>query len=279
MSDQEEDLGNPQNASPRPVTERLAAVFAIAASVSVIVSFIYDWGYFSTLGIDYAQAPTTISDHVRSWLIWLPIVITPMLVLLANELLGARLDEGLTDENIRASSRNPRFFRRFRRGPGKGVAFIAVLLTFIWLLLGEVAANVRPVAIPITWVVFARWVFRHPRVGRRHSSGAKDIATYAPAAFFVAFFLGAASAHTEMSQSSTSHRIALATTARGEGEQEVRLLRSFQEWILVRDQDEKVVWVHLNDVVRIQLLEESEAFKGLACRFFTVLCISDVDAE
>ena len=100
MAEREEAVENPRDASQRPVTEHLGAVFALAASVSVIVSFVYDWGFFSTLGIGFAQAPTAISDHLRSWLIWLPLVITPVLILLAHELLMSRLERGLTDEEI-----------------------------------------------------------------------------------------------------------------------------------------------------------------------------------
>ena len=41
---------------------------------------------------------------------------------------------------------------------------------------------------------------------------------------------------------------------------EVRLLRSFQDWILVRDENGILAWVHLDDVIRIQVLKESKMF-------------------
>ena len=147
------------------------------------------------------------------------------------------------------------------------------------LLFGEVLSNARLVAFPITWGVFAEWVFGHPRLGTRYPSIIKNIATYVPAAFFFAFFLGANAAHTEMSQSSSSHRIALSPTENGAAGEEVRLLRSFQDWILIRDEKGKVAWIHLNDVMRIQALEETKMFKGFVCLFSTSWCLANNNAE
>ena len=62
MAELKEALEDPRDVSRKLVTEHLGAAFALAASLSVIVSFIYDWGFFSALGIDFSQAPTAISD-------------------------------------------------------------------------------------------------------------------------------------------------------------------------------------------------------------------------
>ena len=279
MAEPEEALEGPRDVSRKPVTEHLGAALALAASLSVIVSFIYDWGFFSALGIKFAQAPTGISDHVRSWLIWLPFVIIPVLVLLTHELLMSRLERGLTEVEIIESSRNPTRDRLIRNGPRKLISFMAILLVLLWLLFGEKYSNGRIIAFPITWMVFAHWVFRHPRLNARYSAVTKNIVTYVPALFFVGFFMGAGAARTEMSKSSTSHRIDLATTENGEKQEEVRLLRSFQDWILIRDEKGKVTWIHLNDVVRIQALEESKMFKGFVCLFSTSWCLANDHVE
>ena len=279
MAEREQAIENPREMPPRPVTEHLGPLFALAGSVSVIVSFIYDWGFFSTLGIDFAQAPTTISDHLRSWVVWLPFVITPVFLLLAHELLVSRLERGLTEEEIIESSRNPARVRRFRVGPKKAISIMALLLTLLWILFGEMFSHARAFAFPITWAIFAQWVFRHPRLDADYSSAIKNILTYIPAAFFFVFFLGASIAEAEMSHSSASHRIELATTAQGERKTDVRLLRSFQDWILLRDENGKVTWVHLNDVTRIQMLKESEMFKGFACLYSTSWCLSKARVE
>ena len=153
------------------------------------------------------------------------------------------------------------------------------VLTFLWLLFGEAFSHARIFAFPITWAIFAQWVFRHPRLDARYSSIIRNIAIYVPAAFFFAFFLGAGVADENMSQWSASHRIEVATTAHGEGATEVRLLRSFQDWILVRDENGILAWVHLDDVIRIQVLKESKMFKGFICLFSTSWCLSNAEVE
>ena len=216
---------------------------------------------------------------MRSWLIWLPFVIISVLVLLTQELLSSRLERGLTEKEIIESSRNPARARLIRNGPRKLISFMAVLLVLLWLLFGGVFSKGRIIAFPISWVIFAHWVFRQPRLDARYAALTKNIVTYVPAAFFIAFFVGATAAHSEMSQSSSSHRIALSTPENGAGGEEVRLLRSFQDWILIRDEKGKVTWIHLNDVVRIQALEESKMFKGFVCLFSTSWCLANDHVE
>ena len=122
-------------------------------------------------------------------------------------------------------------------------------------------------------------MFRHPRLEARYSLITRNIAIYVPAAFFFAFFLGATVADKNMSQASASHRIEVATTTQGEGEAEVRLLRSFQDWILILDENGGLAWIHLDDVIRIQVLKENSMFKGVVCLFSASWCLSNAEAE
>ena len=71
-SEERDDRQKPWGTSP---LRNIGALVGVIASLSVIVSFIYDWGFFWALGISFSQAPTTITDHVQSWIIWLPRVI------------------------------------------------------------------------------------------------------------------------------------------------------------------------------------------------------------
>ena len=269
MSEVEKSLKSQRDGSWNPVAEHLGTAFAFAGGLSAIVSFIYDWGFFFSLGISFGEAPTGISDHVRTWLVWLPIVITPVLVLLAHELFMSRLEGGLTEKEIVESSRNPAQLRWFRRSPQVAVSIMAVLAVLLWALFGEAFSHIRVATFPIAWAVFVDFVFCSPLLDARYSSVTKNIVTYLPAAFFFAFFAGANAATTEMLQSSNSHRLEFAGTTQGQGEEEVRMLRSFQHWLLIRDKTGEVAWIHVNNIGRMQLLEESAAFGGIICYFFS----------
>jgi hypothetical protein len=46
----------------------------LCGSVSVLVSIIYDWGFYHALGLSFTEVPTTLADHARSSLEWLPLI-------------------------------------------------------------------------------------------------------------------------------------------------------------------------------------------------------------
>ena len=48
--------------------EGIGALTAVVASFSLAMSFAYDWGFFSGVGVSFADAPTTLSDHLHTWL-------------------------------------------------------------------------------------------------------------------------------------------------------------------------------------------------------------------
>ena len=52
-------------------------------------------------------------------------------------------------------------------------------------------------------------------------------------------------------------------------EHDVRLLRTFETWWLVRDADRKIAWIRSNNVHQVELLEEETGFGGLACMLVT----------
>ena len=276
MSDSERPSDDPRDASPRPWGDRLAPVVAVIGSAGVVVSFVYDWGFFFTLGISFSEAPTGLSDHVRGWLIWLPIVVAAALFLLVQELLLSRLERGLSEEEIIASSPNPALTRRFRALPWKVITGLAVVLFFLWLLFGESFASARPLAFFVVWVLFVRWVFGHPRLDADWPALVKHSITWGLAISFFMFFLGANAARSGMSTPAPTHRLDWAAAVPASAGVEVRLLRSFQDWILVADAERNVAWIRSNHVARVQRLETSLPFQGLLCLLSNDWCLPDI---
>ena len=80
--------------------ERVGKIMAVIASFSLIVSVFYDWGFISALGLRFSEIPTSVSDHVRSWLVWLPKVVIGVIGVLVFELLNRRIEKGMTEEEI-----------------------------------------------------------------------------------------------------------------------------------------------------------------------------------
>lgn len=262
--------------SPSPLFpfDRMGATLSMIASLSVLVSFTYDWGFFYTLGIDFSEAPTSISDHVRSWLVWLPLVAAGALFVLSQELLidrfvnrkvmGSTIVE--TSPQLGHSPKKRQIWTRFFN-----ISFGPVLLA-LWLLFGDALYMTLWISFPVTWVLFSSWIFRHPTMLRRYSPSFTLSVTLVPAFFIFMFFLGGLNAYTRFSMPSASHTIVLRSATDSIQPEEIRLLRSFQDWLLVRDVNNKIAWIGLDDTVRVRRLEDNDQFRGFACAMSTKWC-------
>ena len=263
--------------SPSPLLpfDRIGAIFSTIASLSVLVSFTYDWGFFYTLGIEFSEAPTSISDHVRSWLVWLPLVAAGALFVLSQELLidwfvnrkimGSTIVE--TSPHLVHSPKKRRNWNRFFN-----ISFGPILLV-LWLLFGGAFYMTLWISLPVTWVLFSSWLFRHPTMLRRYPSSFTLSVTLIPAFFIFMFFIGGLNAHVRFSMPSASHTIVLRSATDSIQAEEIRLLRSFQNWLLVRDVNNKIAWIGLDDTVRLHRLEDNEQFRGFACAVSTKWCL------
>ena len=242
--------------------EQIGLLSGIIGSLSVIVSFVYDWGFFAALGISFADAPTTISDHIQSWLVWLPMAVTAALVTLAMELLNRRVEGGMTEDEIIVSS-SP-WVRRFRNSPYYFVALMGPLVVVLWVLFGEIYFASLTVGLPICWFIFSRWVFGHPTVSERHSQLFRLFVHWVPAVVVWVFFLGINS-----TEDPTIYTIHADNASSG---RQVELLRSFEKWLLVREEDKTIAWIPITVVDRMQVIKTPQPFPGLVCMFSKRWC-------
>ena len=178
------------------------------------------------------------------------------------------LTQGMTEAEIVATSPDPvRMQRRYNR-PRMFLLFTAVLIVILWLLLGSLFSNGLIFALPVIWTGFARWVFASPFIRQRYSLFVERIVTILPAMVIFFFFVGALFARAQMMNSTATHRLVFQDAV-----EEVTVLRSFQQWLLVRDATKTVSWIHLAKVVQIHLLEDNKPFRGLACIFVDSWCV------
>ena len=175
-SEERDDRQKPWGTSP---FRNIGALVGVIASLSVIVSFIYDWGFFWALGISFSQAPTTITDHVQSWIIWLPRVIVIGILLLAYDLLFARVERGLTEAEIISTSRNTRIKNIITKSSNIFISIMSsnifiiqssILFTILWLLFGGILFFGALFALTALWFLFIKWVFSKTKKGIRYSA-------------------------------------------------------------------------------------------------------------
>lgn len=61
--------------SPMAALERASKIAALCGTVTLSLSVFYDFFFLSSLGLTFAEVPTTIADHVRSAIIWAPSIV------------------------------------------------------------------------------------------------------------------------------------------------------------------------------------------------------------
>ncbi|MCK4841338.1 MAG: hypothetical protein KAT04_05590 [Methylococcales bacterium] len=144
-----------------------SSFIGIIVSVSFVTSIIYDWGFYSAIGLKFDIIPTSLSDHFRSALIWVPTVITGGFFILFNEILTRRIEKGFTEEEIIEGSNNPDKTRKNRERPFKIIPYIALVGVFLWILFGDYFRSNLGLFLFILWIVFSTWCLSHPRIIER----------------------------------------------------------------------------------------------------------------
>ena len=114
--------------------EKLAKASGVLAACALILSVIHDWGFFFALDIGFIDIPTSIGDHIRSALIWLPKTLFCFFIVFAIEFVNQRIERGLTEEEIIQSSKKPERLRKFRQGPVVLFRILAPVLVAGFLL-------------------------------------------------------------------------------------------------------------------------------------------------
>lgn len=254
------------------LTSRVGAISAAATGASLIVSAFYDWGFFFSLGISFAEAPTTIDDHLRSWLVWLPkvslIILGPLLV----EMLTRRVEKGMTEEEIVASAPDPQRTEKSRERPLYFLVVVAVIGIISWLLFGGPLMHSAFWGGVILWFAISYWIFSHPLVSQRHPKWFHSIFYWIPPILALSFYFGFSSTNSIMKYDfEATHKLQLENVAADVRLMNVSILRHFERYLLARNQD-GIMWVKTDKVRVIQQTTEIPFFAGIVCYYRESSC-------
>ena len=226
-------------------------VSGIVASLSVLISVVYDWGYFFGLDVSYSKSPITVVDHVQSWLAWLPALFSIGVGMFVAHLLGIKnplenLDENATIEQLNSARK---LLRRSRRLFILGLIVATVLLMIMSYVRYDSIYPLGFLFLPIFWIAL---------IGRskaKFSSAIGEILTWLPVALAFAFLWGSMHAmHALGKQGQLTHRIVAVDDGESLRVFDVKVLRVFQDWFLVVENDEQKVWISSATVKRMEVL-------------------------
>ena len=232
--------------------ERIGKLSTVIASFSLIVSVFYDLGFISALGLQFSEIPTSITDHVRSWLVWLPNVVIGVFGASAIEMLSRRIEGGMTEEEIIRSSPNPLRTEKMRKRPFYAFGFLGITIVVLWLLFGDRFRDGLPIGLIAAWFLFCSWIFRHPTIRARHSQNFRLFFHWVPPIVIWFYFSGFQDATSQINSTPPMDVVQIKSSQQEVSVLQVHILRSFDQWLLVQDKNKQIQWIRSDDVVRIE---------------------------
>lgn len=237
---------------------------AILVSLGFVISVIYDWGFFYSLGLDYTSVPTTIQDHFRTGIVWLPYLFAFIFMSFAIEFQFQRVERGLSEKEIIDNSPNPEKTKKFREGPWKLIKWIAPLAVFNYILVGDIISSILPLMLSVIWMSFAEWCYSAPLIRFRRSWEAQTAFTFLPIIFIFAFFSGYNTAIDNAKREPTKvvvQRSQPLPSIKG------NLLRELERGVLILADDGHISFIPWAQVGVIDNQEKYKPFRGILCEW------------
>ncbi len=258
------------NTSWKDFLDLIAKLVGLAASISIVASLIFDWGFFFALNLSFLEIPSGLSDHVRSALIWFPKVVTALGGIFVFEMLTRRIEQGMSEEEIIRSSSNPEQTARLRDSPYKLVAYSAVFLVVAYVLVGDILLAMLPFGLIVLWFIFSGWAQSHPRIIKRRPFHLRLAAHFLPPIAIWLFFAGYNDAVRMFQSTVPSSRLTLTNAT---SPTPATLLRQLDRGILIKDADNTVSFLPWSEIKKVETSGKYTSSKGALCSWFGVACI------
>ena len=252
----------------------------MVVSCSLVFSICFDWGYFFALGITFEESPTTVIDHLDSWLIWFPIWVGAIIFAISIKLnQHVNLRQLLTSEPNKTPHK-PTYSKQvyYRVNKYLTISLIGLVpLLILMFILGErMYIKLVIVVLAIVLMINVYSVFKlHPNISFLEVNKiifpeVNKFVFLLPVAFLLSFGWGLVTMTLDQAATNTAtHRLYMKTS--GEGSQidskDVILFRSFHNWLLIGEWDKNIRWIDKNQVVEIKTLKENGPRSGFLCRY------------
>ncbi|MBI3095774.1 MAG: hypothetical protein HYY97_12980 [Rhodocyclales bacterium] len=245
----------------------------LVASCCLAASLIYDWGFYLALDLSFLEIPSVLSDHVRSALLWFPKLAVSLGALLVHELFIQRMEKGMTEEEIIASSQNPERTRRFRDGPQKVIALLAVLGVIGYIIAGDIFLGILPLGLCIAWVSFSVWAQSPERLRIRRPIAIRLAIHLLPPISIWMFFTGYNDAIRLYQPRAGESHITIKNNPKPLA---VVLLRQLDKGLLLKEDNGAIGFRPWSEIERIETPGKYKPNRGIVCSWLNVGCLQDI---
>jgi hypothetical protein len=254
----------------KEILELSGKAVAAISFLGLMVSGIFEWGYFSIIGSEFLRF-AAVSDYIANAVVWLPASTLSLLLGFAIDIIIRRTEHWQSEEQIIRAAADPVALKRARDRPYKLLMFAAILFAAIAVIFlpPPLQTPFYVFAVVVLWPRLVVYVFGHVNAPKIGGAGL-FAAIFVPMILALAYFGGRAQANAALSTKS------LPTTLQRSGmqEQRVLILRRFEKGLLVRDANERrIEFVRWEDIKTVGVDEAGVAMMSNFCSFFGLLCL------
>lgn len=253
------------------IVEGASRVLGVLGAATLALSAFYDFSYLKALGLGFSEVQTTLSDHARSALVWIPALLVGVAFYALWELTTRRIEGFRSEEELAQGTRNPERTRRFRQGPHKAMTILICIIIVTQFLFVRSDSSWY-VIFGLGWGLAASGAVRHERVRPLLTTGSALAIVLIPFAAASIGYQGYLSAERALTSPTPRWRITLATELGKPAETvDATLIRRFSSTaVLVTTQGE--VWVVPEGSVQIATRVQGPPSRSLVCMVTGYLC-------
>lgn len=249
--------------------DSIGKLFGLIGGLCLTLSLVYDWGFFNAANLNFKDIPSSLLDHLRSSINWLPDIVLGIGVILIIELTLKRIEHGMTEEELIQRSENPEKTRKFRNSPHKLMPVVIILIIVFYVLFGEGFNNSIKIPLIFCWIIFAAWANNHHRIQERRSLVFRIIIFFLPPIMMILFFMGQNS-FDNITTSKPQNTLYLSGSP--EVSIHIGILKNLEKGILIYEHKSKTIqFIEWSNVKKIERPYKKKHFRGLLSRYVPII--------
>lgn len=248
-----------------------AKLLASIATLCIALSVVFDWGYLTALELTFSEVPTSLSDHTRSAVLWLPLVVSVFPLAIVASLVSAQIDAKDSREAKSRGEDISAYIKNDAKSARLVLVIVSVIGFLIWLAFGYRARSFLVMAALAGWVLVVVRATPHDYLGIRLSMLFRFSLVVLPIIPFSLYMAGYNSGREGISPDQQFGTI----NVRGSGNQyqlKANVVRLFEKTAIVIDENRKVLLLKPDDIVQVEKPKPVSINRGVLCDYWRVMC-------
>ena len=234
---------------------KLPSLISLFGALILGASVAYDYAFFDIIGTNFREMPTTLADHLRSSLIWIPVVIIIVFLFSTVEVFIIWAEDIISEKILQPTS------SRLKRM----IWYMSIIYLFVFVLIAAIPLIKLSFNLDISigewtfyvfafWILFFRYIFEYQKIKKRISNESRVAILVILSVVIFSGYLGASNAQEITEGGGTQYVFDL-----GETKIVGTLARSFEKNYLIWDKDEKEIkLVNVSEVIQLYPQPETD---------------------